>query len=311
MPVTIGQSNQASDDPQKEISSPAADVPAWLAARRMRTSAASTDLPVVGPLPALAKSKSRVPEIQITKAQASGSLPEPKYGVKEWFTRQGLIGITVSLLVHTVVLIILACFIVAQVTKQDLTTIWGGMEGNSDDLGADLILESELPSDSGESAPLPTTEASQTLDSLALQGDIAESMRVGMGGNGNGEGESGDGTGMGVGAMKVPGYAQTKGSFSTWPDPRDPKPGQDYDIIIQIKLPGNITKIRGSDLSGTVIGTDGYRQAIRFKPNDWLPVEKGMVRIRIPVPGAARLVRDTIRVESKLIKEKQTFEIEF
>ena len=87
--------------------------------------------------------------------------------------------------------------------------------------------------------------------------------------------------------------------------------GEDYDIVIQVKLPPNVTKYRGSDISGNVIGTDSYRQAIRLKASELLPVVDGVVQIRIHVPGGGRLVRDTIRVESKILREKQTFEIEF
>ena len=60
-----------------------------------------------------------------------------------------------------------------------------------------------------------------------------------------------------------------------------------------------------------MIGTDGYKQPIHFEPTVQLDVEEGAVEIRITVPGAAQKVRDTIRVESKLLREKQTFEIEF
>ena len=82
--------------------------------------------------------------------------------------------------------------------------------------------------------------------------------------------------------------------------------------MIQIQLPDKIAKYRGSDISGNVIGTDSYRQVIRVKnPNEMIPIEDGMVQIRIHVPGGGRLVRDTSRVESRMLREKQTFEIEF
>ena len=58
-------------------------------------------------------------------------------------------------------------------------------------------------------------------------------------------------------------------------------------------------------------GTDGYKQVIRFKRDETFTVVDGIVQVRIRVPGADRLVRDTIRVESKVLREKQTIEIEF
>ena len=68
---------------------------------------------------------------------------------------------------------------------------------------------------------------------------------------------------------------------------------------------------RGSDLSGMVTGTDGYKQAIKFNRGQAFDVQDGSVQVRIRVPGAAQLVRDSIRIESKLLREKQMIEIEF
>ena len=264
--------------------------------------------------PVLPSSKRKIPKPIITVSPVQAEVPASSEGwLKRWISNQGMIGIGFSLLVHTLALLILACIYVSQVRKVDEVSLWG-TAGNSDEV-TDTVIETDLPGDidAGESAPLQMTNVSEALDSIGPMGVVAESTRVGGlgGGNGHGRGESGDGSGMGVAGPKVPGHAQTKGSFSAWPDPRDPKPGEDYFIVIQIRLPKNITKYRGSDVSGNVIGTDGYRQAIRFKANETLDVEEGAVQMRIFVPGAARLIRDTIRVESKILKEKQTFEIEF
>ena len=326
MPAAIGETNQAPQDLQDAAArpiDPPADVPAWLAARRERP-AESVALPeeklpasqpsVSPPPPALSTSRRKVSKPIITVDAEPTEVPSTMEGwVKRWISNQGMIGIGVSLLVHALVLLILACFLVGQVRKVEEVSLWG-TAGNSDEVG-DTTIETELPGDidAGESAPLQMTSVSESLDSIGPHGTIAESMRVGGlgGGNGHGQGVSGDGNGMGVAGPKVPGHAQTKGSFSAWPDPRDPKPGEDYFIVIQIRLPKNITKYRGSDVSGNVIGTDGYRQAIRFKPNETIDVEDGAVQMRIFVPGGGRLIRDTIRVESKILKEKQTFEIEF
>jgi hypothetical protein len=148
--------------------------------------------------------------------------------------------------------------------------------------------------------------------------DANSKLRAGSGGSGKGNGSGdgigdGDGTGTGnmVGPIGVPKYAVTKGSYSVWTDPKDPEPGISYQIVIQFRLPRNVETYRGSDLSGMVIGTDGYKQAIRFSRTESFPVHDGSVQVRIRVPGADRLIRDTIRVESKLLREKQVIEIEF
>ena len=326
MPAAIGETNQVPQDLQDAAQTPVephAEVPEWLAARRERPAEVATSLDVKstsGPSQSLTPpvpptSKRKVPKPIITVTPEPTEVPSTTVGwVKRWISNQGMIGIGVSLLVHALALLILACIYVSQVRKVDEVSLWG-TAGNSDEV-SDTVIDTELPGDidAGESAPLQMTNVSEAFDSIGqLGGTIAESTRVGGlgGGNGHGRGESGDGSGMGVAGPKVPGHAQTKGSFTAWADPRDPQPNEDYFIVIQIRLPRNITKYRGSDVSGNVIGTDGYRQAIRFKTNETLDVENGAVQMRIFVPGAAKLIRDTIRVESKILKEKQTFEIEF
>ena len=323
MPVSIVTLNPAADDSNGQpelVDAPVVDVPVWLAKRRAQGSASvatkpltqTVETPPIDGQPSVRSVARSNPRPPILVPPESGNPTTVLNGRTEsWLTQQGIIGMMVSLFLHAVVLLVLACFLVSQVSHSEMVSIWG-MTGETDEFGADLILNSVLPGDEGESAPIETTDASQILDAMGVQGDLSESMRVGLGGKGNGEGESGDGASVGVAALKIPGYAQTKGSFSTWANPRDPKPGEAYEIVIQIQLPEKIAKYRGSDISGNVIGTDSYRQVIRVKnPNELIPIEDGMVQIRIHVPGGGRLVRDTIRVESKMLREKQTFEIEF
>lgn len=318
MPVTVEQSNPASNDPPAAIPpatvAEGSAVPGWLEARRRERSNENTDSPASTSASLKAKPPALKPRPSL-KSQGirivSGDVTEwARRRVDTWFSKQGMIGAVVSLALHAIVLLILAFILVSQVSTTELSTIMG-MQGNSDEFTAEVVLDSELPSDEGESGPLEITDASQIIDSMGLKGDIAESMHLGFGGKGNGEGNSGDGNGLGVGALKIPGHAQTKGSFSAWSDPKDPGPDEDYDIVIQIKLPPNVTKFRASDITGNVIGTDSYRQAIRFRTDEVIPIEQGMARIRIRVPGGHRLVRDTIRIESKLLREKQVFEIVF
>ncbi len=52
--------------------------------------------------------------------------------------------------------------------------------------------------------------------------------------------------------------AVTKGSFTVYTIPADPQPKQDYDVVIEVKLPASATNYSASDLSGCVIGTDKY-----------------------------------------------------
>jgi len=126
------------------------------------------------------------------------------------------------------------------------------------------------------------------------------------------------------------GKAVTRGSFTAWTVPEDPLPGQQYRIVIQVKLPAHLKRYRISDLDGRVVGTDRYQQKLPVddeKPsntrtlrrgklvvarrNELLPIRNHMVELSIFIPGAENLVRDTIHIESKILKEKQTLEIEF
>ncbi len=135
------------------------------------------------------------------------------------------------------------------------------------------------------------------------------------GGNGSGEG-SGEGTGSGDGtghkfAMPSGGNVVTEGSFTAWTVPADPKPNENYSIVMQINLPKRVKSYRTADLSGTVVGTDRYRQELPGIQPKYLPVKKSSVQLEILVPGAAELVQDTIRIKSKMLKEEQELRIVF
>lgn len=132
--------------------------------------------------------------------------------------------------------------------------------------------------------------------------------------------------------FKVPasGLAVTKGSFTAWTEPSDPKPGQKYVIIIEIRLPDDVQRYRLNDLVGEVEGSDRYRQKIPYDArapyasavgtprgirtvdgSDSVDVVKNKVQLAISVPGAGRLVKDTIRIRSRRLKEEQELTLVF
>jgi hypothetical protein len=138
---------------------------------------------------------------------------------------------------------------------------------------------------------------------------------------------SADEGGKGSGLMfKMPeaGLAVTKGSFTAWTEPKNPSSGQNYLIIIQIRLPDDVSRYRLSDLTGEVKGTDNYRQKIPYEPRspnaaavsspsglkavrpaESVEVVDHKVQLAIKVPGASRLTQDTIRIRSKRLREDQ------
>lgn len=111
--------------------------------------------------------------------------------------------------------------------------------------------------------------------------------------------------------QKTPDYAITQGNMSVWMDPRDPKPGHDYELVIQLKLPPNVTTYSGSDLTAKITGPNNFLREIWYEPHQFLHIENGMIQIRVDVPNAAPLIRHSVYVESKMLKEEEQFEIEY
>ena len=114
--------------------------------------------------------------------------------------------------------------------------------------------------------------------------------------------------------MPTGGKAVTKGSFTAWTVPKDPKPGQDYKIVIQIKVPETVKRYRIADLSGRVIGTDKYTLDIPYenqfnrygtkiqkslrsdklefvKRGDYARIVDSQVQVIVNVEGAKQLVQ--------------------
>ena len=306
---------------------PVATIPAWLAARRTRP-ARSDGLP---------KRKATLEPVETatrngrpaTVVAALPSLPidtAPDRRPESWATRlwhwpkrATVYGISTSLGLHLALLMSLAVFVISGRTDAPPSSVNVEFGHPGGDTIIDPDLEASLQMDGGhEAAPLQMADLNQppSLDAFGFDpGEALSGVVNGVGtGDGRGTGDGtggGTGTGIGVPAVNVPSFAVTKGSFSAWTEPRDPDPGQHYVIIIQVRVPQAIREYRGSDLKGKVTGTDGYEQFIQFKTTDKFPVKDGAVEIRVPVPGAKKLVRDTIRIESRMLREKQTLKIVF
>lgn len=235
-----------------------------------------------------------------------------------WFSQavqqygSAMIGASVSVATHAVLIVSLAVLVIADQSENLSLNIFGTMGTPNETELADVNLDSALQVNPGkDAATLQFPDFTQVTTENAIGFDPGESLRGTLNGTGSGEGTGGDGDAMPVPTVNVPGYAVTKGSFSAWTEPRDPDPKKQYFIVIQVRLPANVKKYRASDLTGMVVGTDLYKQVIKFRSTEEFPIKEGAVQVRIPVPGAAKLVRDTIRIESRLLREKQTIQIEF
>lgn len=104
----------------------------------------------------------------------------------------------------------------------------------------------------------------------------------------------------------------TKGSFTVLTDPKDPEEGEDYFVIIKVALPKDIKEYSWTDLRGNLVGTDQYTQQIAYKtPPDYFDLQGNTAIIKVLVPGAELLVKDTIKIRSTLLNESQEIAIVF
>lgn len=284
-------------------------------------------LPAFAPATTTIKKKAQKPKpVPIVKALGANDTTKQDNSIRGMWLRfyySALMkGILVSLVVHSAALIVLGMLVVTGVVNQPGLDVFGVVGDPDGGLPGGSEIDTSLPPGGDSSVANVDMEFSDASSLLAAaqaaEFDASSNLRGGSGGSGRGNGSGdgngdGDGTGTGnmVGPIGVPKYAVTKGSYSVWTDPKDPEPGISYQIVIQFRLPRNVDTYRGSDLTGMVTGTDGYKQAIKFSRTESFPVHDGSVQVRVRVPGADRLVRDIIRIESKLLREKQVIEIEF
>lgn len=182
--------------------------------------------------------------------------------------------------------------------------------------GAEIILQ-PASGPAAKQTVMPSSIAEITSDATEMNFDVAElSAALGE----DGEQEQGFGTG-GTDGLRYQkpkgGQAVTKGSFTVWTEPPDPFPNQPYFIVVQLRVPEELTVYPKSDLKVEVLGSDTFYLRLpdprrRFKLVGTLPVIDGKSQLVIPIPGAPSLVRDVIRIESReILNENQTLQIEF
>jgi hypothetical protein len=260
-----------------------------------------------------------------------------------WIKGEDGAGYGISLIVHIVVIAVLAIPVIRHFEKEPdaVAVSTQPFEEGGGGFGGFVDTELAEPLEAG-SQPISLIPEHLANDTLPIANALFSGSGKGNGGGGTGNGTGDGGFGGGIGPF-VPGNAVRKGSFAAWtipivnadfpkrfgdPDPKpgdSPRPKQPYHIIIQIKVPRNKTTYAlTSDLTGTIVGTDGYRQKIPehtlvlaadgktfVQPRGSVRVKNGLVHIQVRVPGAERLIRDTIVISSKMLKEEQTLELVF
>lgn len=245
-------------------------------------------------------------------------------------------GIAVSLVLHIVLLAILAIPVVRSLRPGPVVSTLVRQD-ETEDVVIAAPIDTAMPDpvgDSGGGEP----EMMQLTDlgdqkSLVLEAPVVDQVQVGGTTDGLSEGDD-----VGGVRMAQPKNAVRAGNFTVWTypirtvfgekaEPGDfPRVGEDYYIVIQVKVPKERRVYRLSDLSGMVTGTDGYTQkipayAFTMGPNEELirartsraiRVIDGVVQIFIRVPAANQaFVRDRIEIESRLLDEAQLIELVF
>jgi hypothetical protein len=283
---------QISDSTTRDHSSPAADKPRGRKRRSAEPAGAAT-------------ARTSEPESQ-SKTATHGHAPETDAdSLKRYLIRQASTGAGISVGIHAVLLALLSLFVITHHNEDApwLTSSFAADETANLDL---TELEDFTLEPLAASTPIDVVSAVVPQPAAVQPGFlVAESP----GPSGNASNTNGTG-------VRPPGTANavTKGSFTAWTDPADPKPREDYLLVILVRVPDSVRKYTQEDLSGFLTGDDGYETPIGNFTGKGFPKQfygqfnDKAHRLVIRVPGAAAKVRDTIQIRSRILREEQTLE---
>ena len=297
--------------------------------------AASQELPATPPQRQLSKPPPR------GSAAVAAATPQGEDDRAARLTRRAvkssLLGLVVSFLVNGLLLGIFACVVLTQTRPLEppLVTVLEDTADASVPLQELAEIEVIAGSDAADDASNLLVELPSTLPTV-------DASVVNVGGNiavGD-PSASGEGEGDFVGnefLLRAPENAVRQGRFAAWTHPvamrgeqtkpgQAPRPRQSYHIVIEMKLPPHMRSYPVRDLVGSITGSDTYTQTlpkdtftynrqgklIAVDSRDRLPVRNGVVQLVVLVPGASKAgIRDTIKLESRQLKESETLLIVF
>ncbi len=287
----------------EESSKPSPDAgqrPAWLPSPKKAVQSEAPKKPVP-PVPNRSAKPQSLPAHGGKRALVVNTQPEEDLPWQEqvvrWIQGEGGAGFGISVLVHVVLLLVLSLLVLATPRQEDLiTTLEESPEADVAAIQDVEIVEPiedfvpQVKNPEFDPAPLSAPD-------IGI-GTIASSLLDKPGG------------GLDI---QIPKQAVTKGSFTVWTVPEDPAPGQQYVIMIRVKLNDRVKRYPRSDMAGNILGTDGYKNYFGGPTEPgYLPINENSVQVQACiVPGASQLVKDVITVESKILKEKQVIEIVF
>ena len=241
--------------------------------------------------------------------------------LRHWLKSEDAVGFAVSLVVHACLLLAMAVVILPQMSGDNgISVLLTEADGESAEAFEVIDTSIEPPGLASEAELSLPTEITAVTSPLAAPVDAFEMTAVAP----SDGAELGAAEGEGSGGLiklfgKAPGAnAVTRGSFTVWTEPEDPRPGERYLILVRVKVPTELRRYPVRELSGEIVGTDNYRQDIPYsqknpppRPLKYLPVRNSHTQFTVEVPGASRLVRDRIEIRSELLDESQVIEIEF
>jgi hypothetical protein len=268
-------------------------------------------------------------QLGISTEAPEEEIPHSRYGrIRAWLTGPESRSLITSLALHTVLLLILSLILFSQISSNDAISLVMSDDNSLPFALEEIDLSMQASGAESETAPQFKKIEQQSTESM-LKSDLNDLLKL-QGNEGTGGGDEGFGL-----AFKMPtgGKVVRKGSFAAWTVPKDPRPGESYDIVVQIQLPKNLRRYPISDLTGRVVGTDKYKLEIPYenqlnrygtkiqkrkggplvfaRRRDYVIVIDTQAQVIIHVEGAEQLVEDTIEIRSRMLKEEQQLAIEF
>ena len=317
---------------------PAAAVASWFPTETAMIAHGTAPTPLSGAAEGSAPdwfSRGRIAREARAAAAAARAVEEAKGESEEsfrvrlmkWLAGGAALGYGVSLLVH---LLLLSTFSLVIIHLSDAGSNISTTVGISDGEGEEVLDTRAFEISAGSE---PVAEVAPVIEPIAVETpdinlDIATAIAPDLTGAADGAGVD-DKTAPGAGndaVFQLPkgGKAIQQGSFAAWTIPADPRPGQDYVIVVEVTLPDKTDRYVRSDLAGQLIGTDGYKVKIpdgsEWNGTGWMrprrmPMfhrEGTKARIVFFIRGAQQaLVRDTILIRSNLLDEQQKLQIVF
>ena len=231
---------------------------------------------------------------------------------KRWFLSAVAAGYGISLLFHCALLIAMSLYYFSDYVQENY--IESSIASDEESMVFDDVMDVRIDMPAGD---LATSESLETAMNMELSPNAANQVVTGVEDSVDSLFNEGGDSGNGGASFLVPKNAKifTKGSFTAWTEPNDPGPNEDYSIVITVRLPDRVKRYRATDLSGQVVGTDGYKQKIPGpeyrRGSVYLPVVDRHAQLIIEVPGGGPRVQDTIEIRSTTLKEEQKLVIEF